>query len=57
MSDKQTAYADASIRGHFDGRLIAVALIIVVLVSEVALIRLAGPIEPQAIDPASLVGP
>ena len=57
MSDKQTAYADASTRGHFDGRLIAVALIIAVLMSEVGLIRLAGPTGPQALDPASLVGP
>ena len=57
MSDKQTVYDVAPTRGHIDGRLIAVALILATLALGAGFVRLAGSMEPPAIDPTALALP
>ena len=58
MSKKQTISLDASTRGRMDSRLVAVAVLLAVLASEVAVIRFTAPMEPQALDAeTALVGP
>lgn len=57
MSDRQSVYASAPTRGDIDGRLIAVALILAVLLCGVGFIRLFGPIGPPAFDPTALLLP
>ena len=57
MSDRQTIYTGAPTRGHIDGRLVAVALILAVLLFAVGFMGLFGPIGPPAFDPTSLVSP
>jgi hypothetical protein len=58
MSKKQAVNLSAQTHGRMDGRLIAVAVLLAVLVAGAALVHLVGPIGPPTFDPqANLVGP